>query len=288
MHLTWLCLDEGVSGSKPAASALPIRSAAQTLRRGNSSPNQTRSSSPKENRVRCYHDLCPMGRVTRRAFLSAAAPALAAQRPSRKGSKIPSEKVETVDPLTGRPLFRLTNPEILHHLPHYHHHFVARNNSFLLLASERSGTRQIYRLNLPDGDMLQLTQGPGVHSYSAAMDARRRNVFYLQQDSLKQAAPRGGREKTLYRSPTGWRPTGHLSVSDDGKFAALVEIRPGQQTDGFEETVPPPAALPYTSGGYREEGNVDGHRGKPLAGPSAVPPPVAGSALRSRGPLGAG
>ena len=176
-----------------------------------------------------------MGRVTRRAFLSAAAPALAAQRPSRKGSKIPSEKVETVDPLTGRPLFRLTNPEILHHLPHYHHHFIARNNSFLLLASERSGTRQIYRLNLPDGDMLQLTQGPGVHSYSAAMDARRRNVFYLQQDSLKQAAPRGGREKTLYRSPTGWRPTGHLSISDDGKFAALVEIKPGQQADGFEE-----------------------------------------------------
>ena len=176
-----------------------------------------------------------MGRVTRRVFLSAAAPLLAAQRPARKGSKIPPEKVEIADPLTGRPMFRLTDPAILHHLPHYHHHFIARNNSFLLVASERSGTRQIYRLNLPDGNMLQLTGGPDVHSYSAAMDVRRRNLFYLQQHSLKQAAPRGGRERTLYRSPLGWRPTGHLSVSDDGKFAALVEIKPGQQTDSFEE-----------------------------------------------------
>ena len=176
-----------------------------------------------------------MGRLTRRAFLSAAAPVLAAQRPARKGSKIPSEKVEIADPLTERPLFRLTNPAILHHLPHYHHCFIARNNSFLLLASEHSGTRQIYRLNLPKGDMLQLTQGPGIHSYSAAMDARRRDFFYLQQDTLKQASPRGGREKVLYRSPTGWRPTGHLTVSDDGRFAALVEIKPGQQVDGFEE-----------------------------------------------------
>ena len=116
-----------------------------------------------------------MGRLTRRAFLSAAAPVLAAQRPARKGSKIPSEKVEIADPLTERPLFRLTNPAILHHLPHYHHCFIARNNSFLLLASEHSGSRQIYRLNLPKGDMLQLTQGPGIHSYSAAMDARRRD-----------------------------------------------------------------------------------------------------------------
>ena len=176
-----------------------------------------------------------MSRWTRRAFLAATAPLPAAVvRPAGRGLKIASERVEIEDPLTGRDVVRLTDPSILHHLPHYHHRSIARDHSFLLTVSERSGSRQIYRLNLPDGDMVQLTDGGGVHSYSPVLDRRGRNFCYLQRDSLLEASARGGRGRVLYRSPDGWRPTGHLSVSRDERFAALVEMRAGHQVDGFE------------------------------------------------------
>ena len=175
-----------------------------------------------------------MSRWTRRVFFAAATSLPAAVRRTRRGLKIPSEKVELQDPLTGRRIVRFTNPSILHHLPHYHHRSIARNHSFLLTASERSGSRQIYRLNLPDGDMAQLTEGAGVHSYSALLDRRARNFFYLQRDSLLAASVRGGRARVIYRSPAGWRPTGHLSLSGDERFAALVEMQAGHQVDDFE------------------------------------------------------
>ena len=132
-----------------------------------------------------------MGRLSRRAFLGgAAAPLLGDQRGPGRGFRVASAVTALRDTLTERKLFRLTEPSVLHHLPHYHHHFITRNNSFILLASERSGTRQIYRLDLPQGGMVQLTEGPGVHSYSPAL-RRGRARFLLPAERY---------------SPTGRRP----------------------------------------------------------------------------------
>ena len=135
-----------------------------------------------------------MGRVTRRVFLSAAAPLLAAQRPARKGSKIRPEKVEIADPLTGRPLFRLTDPAILHHLPHYHHHFIARNK---LLPS---GGFRAFR-NAPD-----LPPQPARWEYAAAHGRPRRSLLlsghgrpsqepFLSAAGQSQAGSSAGRKR---------------------------------------------------------------------------------------------
>ena len=176
-----------------------------------------------------------MGRLSRRAFLGgAAAPLLGARRGSGRGARVASRIAPFLDPLTERKLFRLTEPSVLHHLPHYHHRFIAQDNSFILLASERPGTRQIYRLDLPEGKMVQLTEGPGVHSYSPALDAGERAFFYLQNDTLKRAAVRGRSERRIYESNTGWRMSGHLSVSDKGRYVAVVEMKVGHRVNGFE------------------------------------------------------
>ena len=177
-----------------------------------------------------------MGWLSRRAFLSgAAAPLLGARRGPGRGFRVASAVTALRDALTERELFRLTEPSVLHHLPHYHHRFIARNNSFILLASERSGTRQIYRMDLPQGKMVQLTEGPGVHSYSPALEPGERTFFYLQRDTLKRAAVRGRSEKRIYESDPGWRMSGHLSVSDQGRYVAVVEMKTGHRVDGFEE-----------------------------------------------------
>jgi oligogalacturonide lyase len=176
-----------------------------------------------------------MSGLTRRGFLLGMAPALsAANILEKKGTKVPPIAVKFPDPLTERPIWRLTDPRVLHHLPHYHHRFVSKRD-FLLVASELTGTRQIYRMNLPDGDMVQLTAGPGVHSYSPTLDPRDREFFVLQQNTLKEIAVNNGREREIFRCPDDWRVTGHMSVSDDGVYAAIVEMRAEQMADGFEE-----------------------------------------------------
>ena len=177
-----------------------------------------------------------MGRLSRRAFLGGAAtPLLGARRGPSRGFRVASAITALRDTLTERELFRLTDPSVLHHLPHYHHRFIARNNSFILFASERPGTRQIYRMDLPEGKMVQLTEGPGVHSYSPALDAGERAFFYLQNDTLKRSAVRGRSERQIHESDPGWRMTGHLSVSDKGRYVAVVEMKVGHRVDGFEE-----------------------------------------------------
>jgi oligogalacturonide lyase len=186
-----------------------------------------------------------MHRITRRAFLAASAPLWAKEGRSGKGARFQSPVVKFADPLTERQVWRLTDPAALHHLPHYHHHFIARNNDFMLVASEIGGERQIFELRIEDGGkgpapppparMTQLTEGPGVHPYSVTLGSRDRWFYVLQGDTLKQIEIRNGKERKLYSAPAGWRLTGHLSAGDEGRFVALIEMRTADWVDGFEQ-----------------------------------------------------
>ena len=181
-----------------------------------------------------------MALVTRRVFLAGLSPlAAATQRLGGKRTQVEATAAVFPDPLTERLKWRLTDPKILHHLPHYHHRFIAKNNSFMLVASERTGLRQIYRMNLPKGDMVQLTDGPGVHSYSPTFDRKEKNFFLLQGNELKRVSTKNGRERRIYRTPAGWRMTGHLSVADSARYAAVVEMKEDDWVDdGFEQQFP--------------------------------------------------
>lgn len=165
-----------------------------------------------------------MRAASRRAFLGALAVACRLGAVGR-GDRIDSPPVEFEDPLTGRKAERLTDPAVLHHLPHSHHRFVSRKNDFVLLAGEASGSRQLYRYEPGRGRMTQLTDGPDLHPYSATLDARERVFYYLQGAELREANARGGADRTIYRAEEGWRPTGHLSVTSNDAYAAVVEMR---------------------------------------------------------------
>lgn len=176
-----------------------------------------------------------MRRLSRRALLMGGAAAGAALgAPARKGARINSPAEEIEDPLTGRPLFRLTDPAVAHNTPHYHHRFLSRDNSFLLMAADHSGSRQIYRYEFRRERMVQLTEGSDVLPYSPTLDGRGRNMFYMQGDWLLQASARSGRATKLYQAPPDWRFTGHLSVTEDGRRAAFIEMRASDVVDGFE------------------------------------------------------
>ncbi len=179
--------------------------------------------------------------LSRRAFLSAATPLLAAAdkkslgQSTGRGTRFDGPASVSADELTERLVYRLTPPDSLHHLPHYHHRFLSKRNSFALVASERTGFGQIFRLDLPEADMLQLTEGPNIHSYSPTLDHKEKNFYFLQGNELKRASVKKGRERLIYRTQSGWRMTGHLAISDRSRLAAVVEMRDEDWVEGFDE-----------------------------------------------------
>ena len=178
-----------------------------------------------------------MKTLSRRAFLSTTTPLLASaqRRSAGRGARFVGLASVSADPLTERLTYRLTSPDHLHHLPHYHHRFLSQSNSFALVAGERTGLRQIFRLNLPKADMVQLTGGPGVHPYSPTLDRKEKHFYFLQGNELKRAAAKRGRERRVYRTEKGWRMTGHLAVSNRDRYAAVIEMREEDWVAGFEQ-----------------------------------------------------
>ncbi len=161
--------------------------------------------------------------VSRRTLLAGfPAPIL---RAAGRGTRLDTPRAPFSDELTGREMFRLTDPGILHHLPAYGRRRLSPDNAFLLLAAEHSGARQIYRLDLKRRRLTQLTDGPGVHPYSPHLSRRGRSFFYLQDNALHEAPVRGGGRKTHFQCPAGWLLTGDLGVSPDDGRAAVVEMR---------------------------------------------------------------
>lgn len=172
-----------------------------------------------------------MGRWSRRAFLAAGGLSSARLSANGKGTRLESPITEFDDELTGRKVERLTNPEILFHLPHHHHRFLSRRSDFLLLSGEAAGSRQAYVYDLDRERLTQLTEGPGFHPYSPTMDERERDFYYLQGDELKSASLRGRGETVIFRCPEEWSLSGHLSVSADARWAAVIEIKQGHEED---------------------------------------------------------
>ena len=163
--------------------------------------------------------------ISRRSLLAASAAVVRPLLGAGRGTRISAREIEFEDSLTGRKISRLTNKDVVSHLPVYYNRVLARRGNFLLIASEVSGARQFYRCDLSRDRMTQLTEGPGIHPYSATLAPRDRAFFYLQGSELRQASSRGGGDSLVYRCEEGWVPTGDLNLSTDGRYATLIEMR---------------------------------------------------------------
>ncbi|MBZ5634961.1 MAG: oligogalacturonate lyase family protein [Acidobacteriia bacterium] len=161
---------------------------------------------------------------SRRLFL-AAIPGVCVAATTGKGSLLPSAVSRYSDPATELPVFRLTDPAHTSALPPHYARAVSRKGSFLLCASDTSGTMQAYRLDLKTGQTRLLTDAENFNPACFTLAADERSFCYIDGSRLYLSSLTSLRPREVYRSPEGYQPAS-MSVTDDGLSAALVEKGP--------------------------------------------------------------
>lgn len=140
----------------------------------------------------------------------------------------PASAIRFADPSTEFLVYRLTDPSYASHLPAPYGRAVSQRSSFLLYWSERTGSRQAFRMDLKTGGSEQLTQAEALDGLSLTLMPDDRSFCCFDGGSLRQVRLGKLKEKELYRIPAGWKLGRGFSLSRDGSLGALVEMREGR------------------------------------------------------------
>lgn len=178
-------------------------------------------------------------------------------QPRAAGIYLPEAR-RYADPATEFPVLRLTNPEISCHLPALTARAISRRSGFLLHASDRSGSLQVWRLDLKSLQGRLLTAAGQVHPRAISLTPDERSFLYFEGEVLKLAPLGGGKARDLWKTSRGRTPSGWLAVSDDGIAAVAGE------TDGKAHRL---TNITLSHGGARVVEESD----QPLSDPSFRP-----------------
>src|SRR5690349_8257314 len=82
-----------------------------------------------------------------------------------KGDVFCNQFSEYKDSYTGKTVTRLTSQEYLSHHPYFYNKMLTRDDRSLIYASRRDGNRNLYKMNLENGETVQLTEGDENHDF---------------------------------------------------------------------------------------------------------------------------
>ncbi|MGC8792720.1 MAG: TolB family protein [Bryobacteraceae bacterium] len=140
----------------------------------------------------------------------------------------PAERLVYPDPATEFPVERLTDPANSSFLPPLGARAFARKSGFLIYASDRAGSFQLYRMQERTGESEQLTEAAALDPQAFTLAADDEGFCFCDGPVLHRGSLRTIKTKTLYHTPQGWRREPGLSLSPDGKQIALVESAAGR------------------------------------------------------------
>jgi len=142
-----------------------------------------------------------------------------------KGAQFGSDIRRFSDPATEMDVFRLTSPTYSTSLPAYYQRALSHKGQFLLCWSDRTGSAQAFRVNLKNGEWLQLTDAAALDGSTLTLMPDERSFCYFDGPALKRVEFGRLREREIYRVPEGWERCPGSNVTDDGLYAILAECR---------------------------------------------------------------
>ena len=175
------------------------------------------------------------------AMLAVSAPGLRAE--TIKGETLPADWGRYVDPSTEFDILRLTRPTYTSHLPAPPGRAIASHNEFAILATDRSGSMQLQRVDLKSGQSRILTSAPHLHPTAFALSYDDRSVYYLDGAGLFSVSPVHQRVLQLWEAAFSLDGVLSLAPAEDGtslwfavnsRDGALMKLRLGSKPAAME------------------------------------------------------
>jgi oligogalacturonide lyase len=185
---------------------------------------------------------------TRRSFLLGSAGACSVRGQATKAAVFESDFRRYADPTTEFEVIRLTNPAHASLLPAYYAHSMGRHSPFLVFSCDRTGSRQVFRLDLKTGQSRQLTTVEALDPESVALTPDERSICYFDGPALRLTNLTSLRSREVYRVPAGWNRTAGCCLSSDGLRVAFAESKDGTASRLRQVSVATGSAQTVTEG----------------------------------------
>lgn len=165
-----------------------------------------------------------MRRMTRRSLLFTGIAAARLLGQARKLAVFPSDAKRYPDPATELDVYRLTSPSYSSLLPAYYGRALANNSSYMLLSCDRTGRPEVFRLDLKNAEMRQLTEVADLDPLTLTLLPDNRAFCYAAGRSVCMMTF-GLKERELYQIPEGWTRAAGMTVGPDGTHVTLIETQ---------------------------------------------------------------
>lgn len=150
------------------------------------------------------------------AAVSALLPTSRLRAASGKGDTLPADGARFADASTEFEVLRLTSPAYASHLSAPPGRAIASRGDFAILATERTGSLQLQRLNLKSGQSRVLTAASHLNPGAFTLSDNDRAVYFLDGAGLFSLALGSLHVSQLWESATTLEQTTSLAPSDDG------------------------------------------------------------------------
>ncbi|MDX1983009.1 MAG: oligogalacturonate lyase family protein [Bryobacteraceae bacterium] len=144
-----------------------------------------------------------------------------------KHSLYPSEHSLRRDAATGAVIHQMTSQPCINHATYFLQSSFTPDGRNLLFCSYRTGAAQLFEAGFPGGDIRQLTEGPAIHPFSAAIHPSGESIFFVRANAILELNRHTLEERTVVSFEGG--QLGECSPDPRGEWLTAA-IKLGAQT----------------------------------------------------------
>ena len=158
-----------------------------------------------------------------------------------KGQLFPSEHRQWIDDQTGTTIHQLTTYSCINHHLYFLNRSFTPDGAQAVFTSYRDGQPNLYELAFPDGPIRQLTEGEGLHPFSACLSPAGKQIYFTRRGSVWCLDRETLEEVCLARYENA--QLGECNLSRSGQWLVTAIKQNGRSgialmaTDGSEQEV---------------------------------------------------
>jgi oligogalacturonide lyase len=141
-----------------------------------------------------------------------------------KGSIFKQKFAEYPDELSGRKVVRIAGGDSVCHHPYFYNKMITNDGRHLVTASDRSGKRDLWLVDLETGESVQITDSVGqFDDFSASLTKDDSFLTFSAMNGIVRLNLETLKEETLYKSEPEWR-FGSFGIDPEDKKILISEM----------------------------------------------------------------